>query len=195
MWWKLKAGLSGVLLLITVVWVVEDLFHAMWWQALGTLAGGIVVCLATLALNEETAPRMVLPIVGIFSIAGWLHVGNETPAFNVERQLSSQTLFHVFAASLGVPGLTQAEQDLVRKGATSCAAQPTRDQQATTEEAMKARYETPVMSMMDRAASAGSTSAPDLCIEAYRELRAQMPDMFVQAEKQNPWLREQLQRQ
>jgi hypothetical protein len=196
MWWRLKFVVSGLVLLVTLVWVIEDLFHHLGWQALGTLAAGILAALGTLAINEENAPWLVLPIAGIFSIAGWLHVGNETPALNVQRQLGLQALFETFSNSLGTPGLSQAEQDLVWKGMANCAAQPTRDQLATTMEAMKARYETPLMSMVDRATSAGNSSpSPDQCIEAYRDLRPQMPGMFVQAEKQNPWLLEQLQPQ
>jgi len=196
MWWKLKFVVSGLVLLVTLVWMIEDLFHHLGWQALGTLAGGIFVALATLAINEDNASWLVVPIACVFTLAGWIHVARESPALNMERQQGLQALFEAFSNSLGSPGFTQAEQDLLWMGIANCATQPTRDQLATTTEAMKARYETPLMSMVDRAGSAGEAPpSPDQCIEAYRELRPQMPGLFVQAEKQSPWLLEQLQPQ
>ena len=34
MWWRLKFVVSGLVLLVTLVWVIEDLFHHLGWQAL-----------------------------------------------------------------------------------------------------------------------------------------------------------------
>jgi hypothetical protein len=196
MWWKLKFFLSGVVLLVTMIWMIEDLSNHLWSQALETLAEGILVALLTAAINERNAPWLVMPIAGVFSVAGWLHVAEESPALNLERQHASQALFEAFSNALIAPGFSQAEQNLIWTGMVDCATQPTRDQLATTTEAMKARYETPLMSMVDRASSTGNAApSPDQCIEAYRELRPQIPGLFVQAEKQSPWLLQQLQPQ
>lgn len=193
MLWKLKLGTLGVIVAVTLLWTGIDLWHGFLWQAAATIGTGALVTLGVLQVNEGSAP-WVFVVAGLaFAVGGLGHFLFESPFTNGHRQQALLSLTNAFIELSATPGLPMAEQNEVMIGLTSCVMEPTTDALATTTDAMKLVYETPSMSMADRAAGIGKTHAsPEDCINAYRQLRPQMPWAFHQAETESPWLVAQL---
>jgi hypothetical protein len=195
-WWKLRIGTSIALLIVSLVWMGQDLFHHLWWQALGTLVAGIITALGVHAINEDNAPQLVVPLVFVFGLSGWFHLAQRSPFFDRDRQQGLQSLTVAFIRLIRTNGLSEIEQNEVSMGIADCSGQSMQDAMVTTTDAMKTLYETPGMSIVDRATGAGTLpTSPEQCLEAYRRLRADRPGAFAQAEKENPWLLKQLQDQ
>ncbi len=194
MWWKLKIGASIAILIVSLVWMGQALSHHFWWQTLGTLMAGVIAALGVHAIDEDNAPSLVMPLVFVFGIAGWFHLAQRSPFFDRDRQQGLHLLSTAFFNLMGTNGLSQIEQDAVWMGIGGCSSQPTRDALVTMTDAMRTLYETPGISIMDRASGSGNLPpSPERCIEAYRQLRPEMPWAFAQAETESPWLLEQLQ--
>lgn len=193
MLWKLKVGALGVIVAVTLPWTVIDLCHGLLWQAAATLGAGTLVTLGVFQMDEGDAP-WVFVVAGLaFAVGGMGHFVFESPFTNGQRQQALLSLTNAFIELSATPGLPMVEQNEVMAGLTSCVMEPTTDALVTTTDAMKLVYETPSISMADRAAGVGNTPAtPEGCINAYRQLRPQVPWAFHQAETESPWLVAQL---
>jgi len=193
MWWKLKFGASVVIVIATLLWTIIDLVHGQWWQAAATLSGGVIVTYGVLRIGEGDASWAYGVATIVFAAGGMGHFFFESPFTHGHRQQALLSLGNAFMALSIENGLPQAEQNEVMVGLKSCVMQPTTDAMATTTDAMKLAYETPRMSMVDRATGAGNPPpSTEDCINAYRQLRPQITWAFQKAEKESPWLLTQL---
>ncbi|RUL65795.1 hypothetical protein EKH79_03525 [Dyella dinghuensis] len=190
--WKLKLGAISVIAAVTLVWTVMDVWHGLWWQALATVSAGTIVTLRSLRIGEGDVPWVYVVAIAAFGLGGMGHFFFESPLTNGNRQQALLSLTGSFMTVSTTMGLPKAAQDEAMAGVIACSMEPNKDALTTTTDAMKAVYETPGMSMADRAIGPRNPPSPEECINAYRQTRAMLPWAFREAEKDNPWLLAQL---
>lgn len=178
-----------------IAWSIVDTLHGLWFQALGTLGTGFFVSFGVAGLKFTDVPMAYFWSSLAIASGGVGHFLSESPYTNAQRQQGLSALNQVFTQlTFTSPNpLPYDQQQQAVTGMFACTQQPWKDAQITVADGMKLAYESPRVSMLDRATGLGNPPpSPERCLDAYRQLRNIAPWAFRQAEANNPWLLKQL---
>jgi len=186
-----RLALGVVAFLAGLVLAVIAAFEGRFLGGAGFVAAGIALAVTVVFWELWMSPGYwIAPVCAtaltFFSIGDVLTSSHAVNFNEIEAQNDFMSL--IINLQGGLSPMNLREKRLVEAAFKVCVLQGIQDQQELVIGAQKAIYFGSAMTLVDGVNSALTSEHPSRCLDYYRELRKTKPQIFVNFERNHPWL-------
>lgn len=191
--WKIQLVSGAVAFLVGIVLAVIAIVDGRYWGGAGFLTAGIALAATIVLFEHWMSPGFwIAPVcAALLTIFSVIDAFTSSHLVNLkEAEAQRDFLKALIYLESGSSPLTARERKLANEAFKVCVIQGNLDQLELVVNSQKALYFGSALTLADGTNSVLNGEQPLRCLDYYRELRKNQPQLFIQMERLHPWLKQ-----